>query len=92
MLLNLSRVYKRHRTSAALDRFNNKQKKHLKSKEKIKFESNLKKRQSLNYAPVKLKKFQKNELKMDIVNRVFDDLPEFIPIDIVDLFQSLQNS
>ena len=51
LLLNLSRVYKRLRTSAALDKFNNKPKKHLKSKEKIKFESNLNKRQSLNYTP-----------------------------------------
>jgi ABC-type cobalamin/Fe3+-siderophores transport system ATPase subunit len=39
-----------------------------------------------------LKKFKANELKMDIVNRVIDDLPEFIPTDIVDLFQSIQNS
>jgi len=39
-----------------------------------------------------LKKFQKSTLKMEIVNRVIDDLPEFIPTDIVDLFQSIQNS
>ncbi|HAK78595.1 MAG TPA: AAA family ATPase, partial [Runella sp.] len=39
-----------------------------------------------------LRKFKKNELKMDIVNRVFDDLPDFISTDLVDIFQSLQST
>ncbi|MDQ6482567.1 hypothetical protein, partial [Dyadobacter sp. LHD-138] len=39
------------RASAALDKLNSKQKKHLKSKRKIKFESTLTTRQSLDYTP-----------------------------------------
>jgi hypothetical protein len=39
-----------------------------------------------------LNKFQREgELKKEILNKVVDDIPELIPFDILELFQSIQN-
>jgi hypothetical protein len=39
----------------------------------------------------KLKRFQKeNELKSEIISKVIDDIPAFIPKDFVLLFQKIQ--
>lgn len=49
--------------------------------------------EQLKKAFAQLNKFHKEgELKKEIINKIVDDIPEFIPMDMLELFQSIQNT